>query len=145
VVSFPYTRTRAFNDHEFFKDFIGALHQLERDRPDLEERPRWWLALAEADRKDVARYVAHLNAQDDHEYFARQHVTYVPVIHAAQDGHPQMTESPASSIRQLDAEGRLRVTKITKWEYQTARDYSGENYQKQKRERDWTDHWSHHC
>jgi hypothetical protein len=125
VVSFPYTRTRAFNDHEFFKDFVNALHQLERDRPLVDERRRWWLALAEADRKDVARYVAHMNSQNDAEYFARQHTLAC------------IQELNTTSM--VETNGQTRCTRVSKWEYQPARDYGREAYQ--KRERDWRDHW----
>jgi hypothetical protein len=125
VVSFRHNPTRPFDGHAFYRDFVTALHQLERDRPLVEERRRWWLALAEADRKDIARFVAHLNAQNDAEYYARQHTLAC------------IQELNTTSM--VETNGQTRCTRVSKWEYQPARDYGREAYQ--KRERDWRDHW----
>jgi hypothetical protein len=117
-------------DHQFFKDFTDQLDKEERHRLALRPvfpQPAWWKRLAAADELDVARHVSWLNARDDATYFSRQRIKYVPVIHAAQDGHPQMVD-PHPQPRRLGPDGRPLMSHATKWESTYSRDYGAERY-----------------
>lgn len=121
MVPFRYSRTRAFSDRLFYLDFTNALHQLERDRPLVDERRRWWLALAEADRKDIARYVAFMNAQGDVDYYARQNTTIGPKL------------GEISTLELLKVNGRVATL-------EPPRRTDHDKYGPQKRTRDFRDY-----
>jgi hypothetical protein len=125
VVSFQHNRTRPFDGHAFYLDFTGALNRLAKEREFVDEHSRWSTALKIADEKDVARYVTHMNGLNDHQYFARQHVTYFDVIDGHQ-AHPQM--DVCAQARPLDDAGRMRTVRATKWERVPQPDYSAGRY-----------------
>ena len=132
MVSFQHNQTRAFDDHAFYLDFVHALRRLAVQRPFLGERQRWRLALAEADILDCGRWVAAQNAQGDADYYRQQHLQVCDRIDPRSTREIMLRVGRVATLEgapgRLDTDGKLRVTRTTKWECQIARDYSRESY-----------------
>jgi hypothetical protein len=136
VVSFRYIRTRAFDDHAFYTDFVGAMHRLAAQRPFLDDRKRWSLALEYADEQDNARWVAAQNARDDgesySEYFATQRITVLPTLDEP---------APHQRIRAAGFIGLLQSSHSPAAVVRKGHDIvSARNEPYQKRERDYRDY-----
>jgi hypothetical protein len=132
VVSFRHNQTRAFDDHAFYLDFVRALRVLRVERPFLGERERRRRALIEADAEDVARWVAAQNARCDADYYRQQHVQVRARIEGPSTRELVRTNGRVAALEavpgRLEASGKPRTTRVTKWESQIARDYSRESY-----------------
>ena len=125
-------RDHALDDHAFYLDFTRSLRRLAVQRPFLGERQRWRLALAEADARDVARWVAARNARGDADYYTRQHVQVRVRLEGPSTRELLRNNGRVGTLEaapgRVDTDGKLRFSRATKWERQIARDYSRESY-----------------